>query len=325
MAAPSIAPRMARAAPRWQAMAASAILAAGLGSASTWLALRASVQDTNLADTLIADHKRGLLSGQPFDVASSDRHTVKPWFATRFALAPKVVDLAPQGFPLAGGRIDVIAGAPAPVLIYRHNEHFISLTALPAQTASAPQTLVIEGYSVQVWHDGGTDYWAISDIDPAELSKFRQLFERMMDEILGHLGDDLGFGFLCKLAPEIAESFRRHSCPSPPENSSCYASPPNRVLNRDQLIDLVKGREWTGYAGGVDPGDAVADQDGSRFRLWFAVPAMFSPRPPSASLRRQQSFDLRDRMMSEILGHLGDDLGFGFLLLRPLNSSLTAP
>src|SRR6202047_3424473 len=225
MAAPSIAPRVARAAPRWQAMAASAILAAGLGSASTWLALRASVQDTNLADTLIADHKRGLLSGQPFDVASSDRHTVKPWFATRFALAPKVVGLAPQGFPLAGGRgdllagarapvliyrhnehfisltalpaqtastpqaleqqgfppaggrIDVIAGAPAPVLIYRHNEHFISLTALPAQTASPPQALVIEGYSVQVWHDGGTDYWAISDIDPAELSKFRQLFE----------------------------------------------------------------------------------------------------------------------------------------------------
>jgi anti-sigma factor RsiW len=177
MAAPSIAPRVARAAPRWQAMAASAILAAGLGSASTWLALRASVQDTNLADTLIADHKRGLLSGQPFDVASSDRHTVKPWFATRFALAPKVVDLAPQGFPLAGGRIDVIAGAPAPVLIYRHNEHFISLTALPAQAASPPQALVIEGYSVQVWRDGGTDYWAISDIDPAELSKFRQLFE----------------------------------------------------------------------------------------------------------------------------------------------------
>jgi anti-sigma factor RsiW len=177
MATPSIALRATRAAPPWRAMAASAVFAAGLGSASTWLALRASVQDTNLAGTLIADHKRGLLSGQPFDVASSDRHTVKPWFAMRFALAPKVVDLAPQGFPLAGGRIDVIAGAPTPVLIYRHNEHFISLTALPAQAASPPQALVIEGYSVQVWRDGGTDYWAISDIDPAELSKFRQLFE----------------------------------------------------------------------------------------------------------------------------------------------------
>ena len=176
-APPSIAPRATRAAPPWRAMAASAILAAGLGSASTWLALHPSIQDTHLTGTLLADHKRGLLSGQPFDVASSDRHTVKPWFATRFALAPKVVDLAAQGFPLAGGRIDVIAGAPTPVLIYRHNEHFISLTALPAQAAPLPQALVIEGYSVQVWRDGGTDYWAISDIDPAELSKFRQLFE----------------------------------------------------------------------------------------------------------------------------------------------------
>src|SRR6202030_2488566 len=91
MAAPSFAPRVAHAAPRCQAMAASSILAAGLGSASTWLALRPAIENTDLAGTLIADHKRGLLSGQPFDVASSDRHTVKPWFATPFALAQKVV------------------------------------------------------------------------------------------------------------------------------------------------------------------------------------------------------------------------------------------
>jgi anti-sigma factor RsiW len=177
MAAPSIAPRAARAAPPWQAMAASVILAAGLGSASTWLALRPAIQDTDLAGTLVADHKRGLLSGQPADVASSDRHTVKPWFATRFALAPKVVDLGPQGFPLAGGRIDIIAGAPAPVLIYRHKEHFISLTALPAQGSPPAGAFVVDGYSVQVWRDGGTEYWAISDIDPAGLANFRQLFD----------------------------------------------------------------------------------------------------------------------------------------------------
>ena len=141
------------------------------------------IQDTHLADTLITDHKRGLLSGQPFDVASSDRHTVKPWFATRFALAPKVVDLAAQGFPLAGGRIDVIAGVPVPVLIYRHNEHFISLTALPAQAAPLPHGLTVDGYSVQVWRDGGTDYWAISDVDPAELAKFQQSFETAINAV----------------------------------------------------------------------------------------------------------------------------------------------
>ncbi|MGH6835479.1 MAG: anti-sigma factor family protein [Methylocella sp.] len=175
MAAPSAAVRPA--APPWRAMAASAILAAGLGSASTWLALRPAIQDTNLGPALIADHKRGLLSGQPFDIASSDRHTIKPWFATRFALAPKVVDLGPQGFPLAGGRIDIVAGAPAPVLVYRHKEHFISLTAVPARGSPPPRAFVIDGYSVQVWRAGGTEYWAISDIDPAGLANFRELFE----------------------------------------------------------------------------------------------------------------------------------------------------
>ena len=185
MAAPSPAPRATRMAPAWQstwrAVAASAILAAGLGSASTWLVLRPSLQDTTLdktlGPTLLADHKRGLLSGQPFDIASSDRHTVKPWFATRFALAPKVVDLSAQGFPLAGGRIDVIAGAPAPVLIYRHNEHFISLTAVPAQAAQSRQAFSADGYSVEVWRGGGTEFWAISDIDPPELTKFKDAFE----------------------------------------------------------------------------------------------------------------------------------------------------
>jgi len=175
MAAPTIAVRPARA--PWRAMAASLIMAAGLGSASTWFALRPAIEDSNLAGTLVADHKRGLLSGQPADVASSDRHTVKPWFATRFALAPKVIDLGPQGFPLAGGRIDVIAGAPAPVLVYRHKEHFISLTAVPAQGSPPAGAFVVDGYSVQVWRDGGTEYWAISDIDPAGLATFRQLFD----------------------------------------------------------------------------------------------------------------------------------------------------
>jgi anti-sigma factor RsiW len=175
MAAPSAAGRPARA--PWQAMAALFVLAAGLGSASTWVALRPAIEGSNLAGTLVTDHRRGLLSGQPADVASSDRHTVKPWFATRFALAPKVVDLGPQGFPLAGGRIDVIAGTPAPVLVYRHKEHFISLTALPARGSPPAGAFAIDGYSVQVWRDGGTEYWAISDIDPAGLANFRQLFD----------------------------------------------------------------------------------------------------------------------------------------------------
>jgi hypothetical protein len=71
--------------------------------------------------------------------------------------------------------------------------------------------------------------------------------------------------------------------------------------NRDQLIDLVKCREWAGYDRGVAPGDAVADQDGSRFRLYFR------------GGRRRHHSAVNKRSISGILGHLGDDLGFGFL------------
>jgi hypothetical protein len=52
---------------------------------------------------IIADHQRALLAAVPNDVASSDRHTVKPWFDNKLALSPQVLDLSDAGFPLAGG------------------------------------------------------------------------------------------------------------------------------------------------------------------------------------------------------------------------------
>jgi anti-sigma factor RsiW len=177
LAPSSTAPRARLTAAPWRAIAASAVIAAGLASTATWLALGSANHTGNAADTLVADHKRGLLSGQPVDIASSDRHTVKPWFNTRFALAPKVVDLGSQGFSLIGGRIDIVAGTLAPVLVYRHNAHFISVTALPAQARLPGAARIIDGYSVLAWRDGDTDYWAVSDIDPAELTNFRELFD----------------------------------------------------------------------------------------------------------------------------------------------------
>ena len=90
---------------------------------------------------LVDDHRRALLAREAIDIASSDRHTVKPWFDARLAVSPPVVDLAAQGFALVGGRADVVEGLPAPTLVYRLREHLISLTALPAERfrARAPQ------------------------------------------------------------------------------------------------------------------------------------------------------------------------------------------
>jgi anti-sigma factor RsiW len=98
-----------RAAPRpsWRALAASVALTALMASSSTWLLFAPKLADTT-ADAVVAGHIRGMMAQQPTDVASSDRHTVKPWFNGRIPEAPRVVDLANAGFPLVGGRLDVV-------------------------------------------------------------------------------------------------------------------------------------------------------------------------------------------------------------------------
>lgn len=159
--------------PSWPALAASVALAAMLGSGATWIALRALAPDAS-SDAVVAAHMRALMAPQPIDVASSDRHVVKPWFAGRIPQAPRVVDLAQQGFPLVGGRIDVIGRTPVPTLVYRHRQHLISLIAVPAGTAPGGRTL--DGYSVVTWAEAGVGYWAISDLGAADLDKFATAF-----------------------------------------------------------------------------------------------------------------------------------------------------
>jgi len=64
---------------RWLAMAASLILAVGLG----WLGGTMSGQGNRETDELVAAYLRVGIGEHTVDVASSDRHTVKPWFAGR--------------------------------------------------------------------------------------------------------------------------------------------------------------------------------------------------------------------------------------------------
>ena len=118
------------------------------------------------------------MAPQPIDVASSDRHTVKPWFNGRIPAAPRVVDLATDGFALVGGRLDVVGRAPVPTLVYRYRLHLISLTAIPdgAALAAAPAARAVDGYNLVHWRDEGVSYWAVSDLAYAELDEFARLF-----------------------------------------------------------------------------------------------------------------------------------------------------
>jgi anti-sigma factor RsiW len=166
-----------RARPGWAALAASIAVALMIGSASTYVALAPGSTD-RIADAVADDHLRALMAAHPFDVASSDRHTVKPWFNGKIPQAPRVVDLAREDFPLVGGRIDVITGEAVPTLVYRRRQHFISVSALPDPKDAPPgvQRRTIRGYNLIGWRDGGTAYWAVSDLGAGELESFVQAF-----------------------------------------------------------------------------------------------------------------------------------------------------
>lgn len=159
----------------WGAVAASAAMAFAAGSLATFVAIGPAGREP-IPELLVASHMRALMATQAVEVASSDRHTVKPWFNGKLPQSPRVVDLAPLGFPLVGGRIDVIGLTPVPTLVYRARLHVISVTALPQSDRASVPHQPIDGYNLVEWTDGQLAYWAVSDLAAPELENFAKAF-----------------------------------------------------------------------------------------------------------------------------------------------------
>ncbi len=157
---------------------AAAFAALGFAAGVGLMALWSPSASRAIADGLVSDYARAAIAGQPFDVASSDRHTVKPWLAGRTTVGADIVDLGPQGFPLAGGRVSVVDRVPAPTLVYRHNEHMVAVTELPldAPAARSEGIETIDGYHVARWKDAKLAYVAVSDMDAKTLAEFAAAF-----------------------------------------------------------------------------------------------------------------------------------------------------
>ena len=172
------APRTARVRP-WQwlgglaALAAVALLVFGLASGG----LLAPPGDDSLAQEVISSHVRSQLTDHLTDVTSTDQHTVKPWFNGKLNYSPPVVDLAGQGYPLAGGRLDYLDNRPIAALVYRHNQHVVNLFVWPSiSAASVPASFETrQGYNLAHWTQDGMNYWAASDMSASEFRDFVNL------------------------------------------------------------------------------------------------------------------------------------------------------
>jgi anti-sigma factor RsiW len=180
--APGVAAQRRRgpASPALWRMAAACVLAFGAGGmfVHLWNPGKGDAESAQVARDLFASHWRALAAASPVDVVSTDRHTVKPWFAGKLAVAPPVQDFAERGFALVGGRLDYIGSERVAVLVYRHGQHLIDVFVLPsAESNAVNEPTQQQGYTLSTVKLGSQRAAIVSDMDAREMALFAQVLE----------------------------------------------------------------------------------------------------------------------------------------------------
>ncbi|HSC47423.1 MAG TPA: anti-sigma factor [Gammaproteobacteria bacterium] len=137
-----------------------------------------SAQDALVAE-VTSDHVRSLMANHLTDVLSTDQHTVKPWFDGKLAFAPPVTDFKDQGFPLVGGRLDFLAGHPVAAIVYQRRRHYVNVFVCPENPdlSTASFEASHDGYNLIHWNRSGMNFWAVSDLNTAELQNLVTLLQ----------------------------------------------------------------------------------------------------------------------------------------------------
>jgi anti-sigma factor RsiW len=142
----------------------------GTAIAATFAFLLLVPRFTNpLLDELANAHVRSLMPSHLIDVVSTDKHTVKPWFAGHTDVSPVVGDFEPQGYRLIGGRADYLDDQRAAVVVYQHGAHIINVFSWAGHGRALPDNVTRSGYHFACWKAGDLDYCAVSDTARDEL------------------------------------------------------------------------------------------------------------------------------------------------------------
>ncbi len=167
---------------RWLALAAAAAVVISVGSSLLVRTIRvrqAARDDAAIAELVVGNHVRALMSRHLLDVQSTDQHTVKPWFQGKLDFSPPVRDLASIGFPLVGGRIDSLSGHPVAALVYQRRLHIVNVFIWPEEDGrSTANERTIRGFQVRHWVADRMTFWAVSDLNDSELTQFTAALQK---------------------------------------------------------------------------------------------------------------------------------------------------
>jgi anti-sigma factor RsiW len=158
---------------RWGSAVAAAVLIVVVSM--QWL----KPSQETLMNEIVSSHVRSMMANHITDVASSDRHTVKPWFSGKLDYSPPVKDLTDQGFRLLGGRLDYVDSRPVAALVYQRSQHLINLFVWPSNNTVTKQEdqLTRQGYNLIHWTQSGMSYWLVSELNLAELGECARLLK----------------------------------------------------------------------------------------------------------------------------------------------------
>ena len=164
----------------WTWLAVAAMLLLAMTSALLgWNAIRWRESGASFARAAVDAHLRSLQQGHLTDVESTDQHTVKPWFDGRVDFAPKVADFKEDGFPLLGGRLDVLEGRTVAALVYGRRKHIINVFVAPQGSAGAQSGGgELRGYHWLAWQSGAFSCVAVTDASAGDLEQLRALLDR---------------------------------------------------------------------------------------------------------------------------------------------------
>lgn len=158
----------------WRLAAAGAAFAfVAIASWNAALLQARPSSDELIGRDVLNAHVRSLIAANHLnDVISTDQHTVKPWFTGKLDFAPPVQDYAASGFELTGGRLDYVNGRPVAALVYKHRLHTVNVFVWPAAEKGNATVRVVPamGYALAQWRTAGMQYWAVSDLAPADLA-----------------------------------------------------------------------------------------------------------------------------------------------------------